>query len=98
MTETSEEDAKRHAVEQWSRALAQQLQIDESELDIDTILAIAGRAAHTVVRPAAPVTTYLIGYAAGMADAASAADAGDAFREASKTTDEFLNHYSGQQD
>ncbi len=32
--------------------------------DIDAILDVAKHAAHSVERPAAPVTTYLLGYAA----------------------------------
>lgn len=32
----------------------------------DTLLALAGDAAHGVVRPAAPLTTFLAGYAAGL--------------------------------
>nr|WP_237280269.1 DUF6457 domain-containing protein [Subtercola vilae] len=40
---------------------------------IDAILALAGTAAHAVVRPAAPLTTFVAGYAAGLA-AQSAAD------------------------
>ncbi len=39
-------------------------------LDIDAILSLAGTAAHAVLRPAAPVTTFLVGYAAGLAAAA----------------------------
>jgi hypothetical protein len=31
------------------------------------ILALAGDAAHAIVRPAAPITTFLAGYAAGLA-------------------------------
>jgi hypothetical protein len=34
------------------------------ELDLDEILGLAGVAAHKVARPAAPVTTFLLGCAA----------------------------------
>ncbi|OOB89486.1 hypothetical protein B0T42_17110 [Rathayibacter sp. VKM Ac-2630] len=32
----------------------------------DALLALAGDAAHGIVRPAAPLTTFLAGYAAGL--------------------------------
>jgi uncharacterized protein DUF6457 len=44
------------------------------------VLAVAGVAAHAVMRPAAPITTYLAGYAAGVA-AAGGADAASAARD-----------------
>src|ERR1700712_3145923 len=49
---------------------------------IDAILALAGTAAHAVVRPAAPLTTFVAGFASGLAAgsgvAAGTADAGGA--------------------
>ena len=51
------------------------------EVDITAVLSLAGAAAHAVTRPAAPLTTYLLGYATASA-AADGADAGDAFRMA----------------
>jgi hypothetical protein len=35
-----------------------------AEVDVDSILAVARDAAHNVERPAAPVSTYLLGIAA----------------------------------
>ena len=57
------------SIELWIKELAHHLEVDGVEIDIDAVLALAGQAAHTVVRPAAPVTTYLIGYVAGLAEA-----------------------------
>ena len=37
-----------------------------SAADREAILALAGVAAHNVVRPAAPLTTFLAGYAVGL--------------------------------
>jgi hypothetical protein len=42
------------------------LQLD-TDVDIDLLLAVARDAAHSIARPAAPVTTFLIGVAAGRA-------------------------------
>ena len=36
-------------------------------MDVNEILALAGVAAHSVVRPAAPLTTFIAGFAAGLA-------------------------------
>ncbi len=49
----------------WLRACAERLGVAESDLpDIDTVLGVAGVAAHGVARPAAPLTTFLLGVAA----------------------------------
>jgi hypothetical protein len=55
----------REKIEQWIGTLAEALQVDKGEFDVDGILDIAGMAARSVVRPAAPVTTFLVGYALG---------------------------------
>ena len=48
----------------WVRALAERLEVDPV-VEIDDLLAVARVAAHEVDRPAAPLTTYVLGYAAG---------------------------------
>lgn len=48
----------------WSARLCDTLGLD-LDVDIDAILDLARDAAHQVERPAAPVTTFLVGYAAG---------------------------------
>jgi len=41
-------------LEDWCRALLQALELDDVEIDVNEVLALAGVAAHSVVRPAAP--------------------------------------------
>ncbi|MFF8633552.1 DUF6457 domain-containing protein [Streptomyces pilosus] len=53
-------------LKEWTAALKAELGID-LEVDRDLLLALAGDAAHGVARPAAPLTTFLVGYAAGQA-------------------------------
>ena len=53
------------ALEQWAAALADELDLDLGDLDVQALLDVARDAAHSVVRPAAPISTFLIGYAAG---------------------------------
>ncbi|MFF7385613.1 NTP transferase domain-containing protein [Streptomyces griseoluteus] len=65
-----------HVLNEWITAVKNELGI---ELDVDTrvLLDAARDVAHGVARPAAPLTTFLIGYAAaqGKGDAASIAEA-----------------------
>lgn len=50
----------------WAGKLAAALGI-EVDFDISDILDLAADAAHSVMRPAAPITTFLVGLAAGQA-------------------------------
>ena len=51
----------------WIAAVAAELGVGELEMDVDQVLDLAGDAAHSVTRVAAPLTTFIAGYAAGMA-------------------------------
>lgn len=62
MTSTDE------TLQRWWRALAAELDVDP-DADPEALLDLAGTAAHAIVRPAAPLTTFLVGYAAGRAGA-----------------------------
>ncbi|MDL5202689.1 NTP transferase domain-containing protein [Streptomyces sp. ALI-76-A] len=55
-----------HVLDEWITAVKDELGID---LDVDTgaLLDLARDAAHGVARPAAPLTTFLVGYAAALA-------------------------------
>ena len=52
----------------WIDEVSDLLDVD-TEVDEGLVLDLARVAAHNVVRPAAPITTYLLGYAAGSQDA-----------------------------
>jgi hypothetical protein len=49
----------------WIDELCDVLDV-EAEVDEALVLDLARAAAHSVQRPAAPITTYLLGYAAGL--------------------------------
>jgi hypothetical protein len=49
----------------WAHELAAALGIDPAATDVRMLLDVARDAAHSVARPAAPVTTFLVGLAAG---------------------------------
>ncbi|WP_402375651.1 DUF6457 domain-containing protein [Isoptericola rhizosphaerae] len=55
----------------WVEALEAELELPAGSVDLHEILDLARDAAHHVARPAAPVTTYLVGYAHGLAAASS---------------------------
>ena len=88
--EKSQDALTRDAIEQWVTELTHHLEVENLEVDIDAVLAIAGQAAHTVVRPSAPVTTFLIGYVTGLAEASGQADYERAFRAATSVTEQLL--------
>ena len=52
----------------WIDELSDVLEVD-TEVDEGLLLDLARVAAHNVARPAAPITTFLLGYAAGALDA-----------------------------
>ena len=64
-----DEQAKRMGI--WISRVTEELGVPAPE-SIDVILDVAKDAAHSIERPAAPVTTFLLGYAV-----ATGADAGD---------------------
>jgi hypothetical protein len=57
----------------WVAELAAALEVDSAAVDRRLILDVARDAAHGVARPAAPLTTFLVGYAAGLRGGAAAA-------------------------
>lgn len=74
------------SLEQWATALAAELGLGPDAVDVEQVLDLAADAAHGVVRPAAPVTTYLVGLAAGKAGG-SDADVADAVARAEALID-----------
>ncbi|MFD0774333.1 DUF6457 domain-containing protein [Streptomonospora algeriensis] len=63
---------------EWAQKVCAELELSDElgKADVDRILDLAKDAAHSVARPAAPVTAYLLGIAVGRgADPAEAASA-----------------------
>jgi len=52
-------------LDDWTDALCAELGVDPEDVDKKTVLDLARDAAHAVDRPAAPLTTYLLGIAVG---------------------------------
>lgn len=62
--DTEDEDAR---LTEWCLRLTDALGARGLTVDVKAVLGLAGRAAHSVMRPAAPLTTFVVGYAAGLA-------------------------------
>jgi len=50
----------------WAAELSAALGLEKLPADIGLVLDLARDAAHNVARPAAPLTTFLVGYAAAL--------------------------------
>lgn len=53
----------------WAETLTTELDVPDLAVDVSGVLSLAADAAHSVIRPAAPLTTFIVGYAAGLAAA-----------------------------
>ncbi|MFC0581838.1 DUF6457 domain-containing protein [Micrococcoides hystricis] len=53
----------------WAAELLRDLEIPETEVNIDKVLNMSAAVAHGVVRPGAPVSSYILGYVVGVAEA-----------------------------
>lgn len=66
----------------WLEKLLAAFEIADVDVDLHAVLNLAGVAAHSIVRPAAPLTTFVAGLAAGMAAGSGQADDAAAMRSA----------------
>jgi hypothetical protein len=53
-------------LDDWVIKLSQELDVARDDIAISEILDLARDAAHAVARPAAPITAFIVGYAAGL--------------------------------
>lgn len=74
--------SQQERLEAWSSRLLKALELEGTPVDIAAVLDLAAAAAHSVVRPAAPLTTFIAGYAAGLAAGSGQAGDGVAMRSA----------------
>ncbi|MFF2775034.1 DUF6457 domain-containing protein [Streptomyces sp. NPDC058052] len=83
-------------LDEWITAVKTELGLD---LDVDTgvLLDLARDAAHGVARPAAPLTTFLVGYAAAKAAEGGAAPA-EAVAEAARKAAALAQRWAAEQD
>lgn len=66
-------------LDRWSSELAALLGLDDAQIPTDLLLDVTRDVAHQILRPAGPITTYLIGLA--VANGMSAEDAAARVRD-----------------
>jgi Domain of unknown function (DUF6457) len=54
------------SLQPWLEALCAALNVDPAVVEVSALLDVARDAAHGVARPAAPLTTFVVGLAAGL--------------------------------
>ncbi|TDT76145.1 MULTISPECIES: DUF6457 domain-containing protein [unclassified Arthrobacter] len=59
-------DDEAQVLDQWTHRLAQALQILDLDVDQELLLDLARKSADNVIHAAAPITTFLVGYAAAL--------------------------------
>lgn len=69
----SDQVARDELIERWWADLTAALGVADPGVAAHDVLDLAAVAAHEVLRPAAPLTTFLVGYAAGLAGGGSEA-------------------------
>lgn len=83
-----------HVLDEWLAAVKEELGLD-TEVDTRVLLDLARDAAHGVARPAAPLTTFLVGYAAGRAGGGPEAVA-EAARKVTLLTERWAEESAGE--
>lgn len=68
------DDDEARILARWSQQLAQALQLLDVEVDQELLLDLARKSAGSVIHAAAPVTTFMVGYAAGRESGSGNAD------------------------
>lgn len=77
-------------LDDWIVELCRALDVDPATVDRDAVLDLAGDAARGVVRPAAPVTTFVAGLVVGAA-AAGGEDPQAAFEQVLRQVQQVLD-------
>ncbi|HSY15824.1 MAG TPA: NTP transferase domain-containing protein [Jatrophihabitantaceae bacterium] len=74
----------------WATAVSAALELPAGALDVALVLDLARDAAHNVARPAAPLTTFLVGLAAGLRGGSA-----DAIQQSSAIATTLSAHWTG---
>ena len=69
MTDQPQQHLPPEALDEWTAAVCSALDLDRASVDVSLILDLARDVAHGVARPAAPLSAFLAGLAAGRAGA-----------------------------
>ncbi|MFJ7748512.1 DUF6457 domain-containing protein [Arthrobacter sp. NPDC097144] len=78
-------DTEERTLSEWSRRLTQALQILDLEVDHKTLVELADKSSRTVGNNAGPISTFLVGYAAGLSKTSGRKAADEAVQTAVET-------------
>lgn len=84
-------------LEEWCRLLLRAFELEDVQVDVNEVLSLAGIAAHSVVRPAAPLTTFIAGFAAGLASGSGQAPDATSMRAAMDVARSVSKAYSADE-
>ncbi|MBO1267525.1 DUF6457 domain-containing protein [Arthrobacter cavernae] len=87
--------SQEETLEEWCRALLQAFELEDIDVDINEVLSLAGVAAHSVIRPAAPLTTFIAGLAAGRASGSGEAQDAASMAAAMGLARRLATEYTG---
>ncbi|HEY8295468.1 MAG TPA: DUF6457 domain-containing protein [Micrococcaceae bacterium] len=94
MTETHDTDA---TLSQWSRRLTQALQILDFEVDQELVARLARESSQHVADGAGPISTFVVGYAAGLKATAGKTASADAVATAAAVALQLAGDGTGAQ-
>lgn len=87
----SNEDARSlpEGLNEWVQQVAPALGVSAADIPTADLLGLTGKVAHGVVRPAAPVTSFIMGLALGRGSVSTYDEADAIVREFVETHEEF---------
>jgi hypothetical protein len=85
------------ALEEWSQRLTQALQILDLRVDLELVQRLVDESARSIDPSAGPVTTFFVGYAAGLASTSGEKEATAAVHTAAHTALLALEHGVSEQ-
>jgi hypothetical protein len=89
--------ANARALDEWSERLTQALQILDLKIDHTALLALAAESTREVAPTSGPITTFIVGYAAGIASASGEREVAAAVQTATETASRALAHGVSEQ-
>jgi hypothetical protein len=85
------------ALMEWSQRLAQALQILDLTVDHELLLKLADESSRTVDPSAGPISTFMVGYAAGLASTSGEKEVTAAVKTAAQTALLVVEHGLSEQ-
>jgi hypothetical protein len=88
---------EQRTLEEWSERLTQALQVLDLRVDLDLLQRLVDESVRSISPSAGPVSTFFVGYAAGLASTSGEKEANAAVHTAAHTALEALEHGVSEQ-